>query len=111
MFFICSVATEWLHRYFLAMCIISAIVMVIHILKESGHQLYDLRLRYLEIMSVLARHDMTNQQFELLLSPLLSKRFLVSVSKPLSMHMRFVSGLSSFLSCNSKELLNIAVCT
>lgn len=53
--------------------------MVIHILKESGHQLYDLRLRYLEISTVLIRHDTTPEQADVLMTPLLSKRFLVSM--------------------------------
>eukprot|EP00039_Didymoeca_costata_P029576 m.25292 g.25292 ORF g.25292 m.25292 type:complete len:501 (+) comp7692_c0_seq1:263-1765(+) len=80
MFFVSSVATKWLHRYFLALAIISAIVMVIHILKESGSQLYDLRTRLLDIIVVLTRNgDAVPEDMDSIVLPLVSKRFLISI--------------------------------
>ena len=80
--FLCtSIATEWVHSYFLALSIIAACVMVVNILRESGVHLHYLHVRLNEITAVLTEHheDITQAQLDAMTEPLLSKRFLMEV--------------------------------
>jgi hypothetical protein len=80
LFFASSTASEWVHEYFLALVIIVTCIMVWNILRGSGMQLYYLRVRLLDIISVLDRHGQAdNQEYvDAITEPLHSKRFLVA---------------------------------
>lgn len=77
LFLLSMVTTRWVHRYFLATSIITAVIMVIYILKEGGRVLHDLRMRYSEIVTFVTSRD-PSLEIDKLLEPLISKRFLIS---------------------------------